>query len=105
MKSFKDYLTNIEYPKEKDSWDIAGTLKNGFYKFDTKPIKKTKNGEVGKYSSFKTKADKMVFEADSHFFIVDIDELHNYLKENKVKKVYLQNLIDKLDWNIVLNKV
>ena len=39
------------------------------------------------------------------WIIVDIEELHKYLKENDVKNVHLESLISDLDWNIVLNKV
>jgi len=101
MKEFKDFLTNIEYPKSKSSWDIAGVMKgkNGFYKFDTKPLKNNAKGE-----SFKTKADKMVFDIKDQYIIVDIEELHQYLRENNVKDVQLEDLISKLDWNIILPK-
>ena len=104
---FKNKLQNTEYPNKKETWDVAGIIKgqNGFYKFDTRPIQKTKDGEIGKYSSFNTKADKMVFEGRDQWVIVDINELHQYLKENKLKKVYLQDLISKLDWNIILLKI
>ena len=104
--NFINKLENIEHPKSNQSWDVAGIIKgqNGFYKFDTRPIQKTKDGEIGKYSSFNTKADKMVFESKSNWIIVDVEELHQYLKEKKLKKVYLQDLISKLDWNIILPK-
>ena len=46
----------------------------------------------------------MVFEDRDQWILVDIDELHKYLKEKKLKKVYLQDLISKLDWNIILPK-
>ena len=36
--------------------------------------------------------------------IVDIKELHAHLIKNKTKKVYLEELISSLDWNIVLPK-
>jgi len=38
------------------------------------------------------------------YIIVDIEELHQYLKDNKMKKVVLEDLIFKLDWNIILVK-
>ena len=87
--NFINKLENIEHPKSNQSWDVAGIIKgqNGFYKFDTRPIQKTKDGEIGKYSSFNTKADKMVFESKSNWIIVDVEELHQYLKEKKLKKV------------------
>jgi hypothetical protein len=46
----------------------------------------------------------MVFEFKDKFIIVDLPELHRYIKENKLQKVYLQDLISKLDWNIILPK-
>ena len=101
MINFEKYLTNIEYPIKKTSWDIAGTIKgkNGFYKFDTRPLKN--NIKAG---SFKTKADKMVFETNSEWILVDIEELHTYIKEHKLKVVELEQLISKLEWNIILPK-
>ena len=106
LKLFKHNLENIEYPSQKKSWDIAGIIKghNGFYKFDTRPLQKTKEGELGKYSSFNSEADKMVFETKDKWIVVDLKELYAYLKNNKLKKVYLQDLIFKLDWNITISK-
>ena len=111
MDSFLKYLENIKYPseqqKQKEIWDIEGIIKNKSnqsLKFDLRPISKYGN-EIGKQSSFNTKADKMVFEGRDQWVIVDINELHQYLKENKLKKVYLQDLISKLDWNIILLKI
>ena len=46
----------------------------------------------------------MVFETKDKWIIVDLEELHAYLKNNKLKKVYLQDLIFKLDWNITISK-
>ena len=39
-----------------------------------------------KYSSFNSEADKMVFEDKDKWIIVDLEELHAYLKNNKLKK-------------------
>ena len=38
VNRFAKYLTCIEYPKQKSSWNIAGILKgqNGLYKFDVR---------------------------------------------------------------------
>jgi hypothetical protein len=106
MKNFKEYLDNLDYPSKKDSWNIAGIIKgqNGYYKFDTRPLQKIKKNEIGKYGSFNTKADKIVFEAKKQWIILDVEELHKYIKKNKLKKVYLQDLISKLEWNIILPK-
>ena len=104
---FKNYLEDIEYPTKNDKWDISGIIKNRTNQrltFDTKPLIKTKQGELGKFASLDTKADKMVFEEKDSFIIVDVEELISYCKNNKLKKVYLQDLISKLDWNIILPK-
>ena len=110
MDSFLKHLKNIKYPikkqKQKELWDIEGIIKNKSnqsFKFDLRPISKHGN-ELGKKGSIETKANKMVFEAKDQWIIVDIEELHTYLKENKLKKVYLQDLLSKLEWNIILPK-
>ena len=74
-------------------------LNNQSFKFDLRPLKNNAKG-----GSFRTKADKMVFDMKDQFIVVDTEELHQYLKENKLKKVYLQDLISKLEWNIILPK-
>jgi len=86
----------------KESWHVEGILKdrsNEKLKFDLRPIKN--NMKTG---TFKSKADKMVFDIKNQWIIVDIEELHEYLKENDLKNVHLDSLISKLDWNIILPK-
>jgi len=103
MNAFiEKYLSDVVYPVKKEGWDVKGILKkrlNQNFKFDLRPIKN--NSKIG---SFHTKADKMVFDMKDQYIIVDIEELHQYLKENKLKEVHLQDLISKLDWNIILPK-
>ena len=101
--NFVNLLSSIRYAttdqKNKELWDIEGVLHNQKVKFDLRPLKDSKKG-----GSFKTKADKMVFELKDRWVIVDTEELHQYLKENKLKEVHLQDLLSKLEWNIVLPK-
>jgi len=101
--SFVNKLTNIKkatkQQKQTQLWDIEGILHNQKFKFDTRPIQN--NTKIG---SFKTKADKMVFDMKDEYIIVDVEELHQYLKENNVREVHLQDLISKLEWNIILPK-
>jgi len=103
MKNFYSKLTNIKLAnlkqKKNELWDVEGILRNQKFKFDTRPIQN--NSKIG---SFKTKADKMVFNIKNEYVIVDVEELHQYLKENNLKEVHLQNLIFKLEWNIILPK-
>ena len=102
----KEFYSKIKHKKlanqnqkEKELWDVEGILHNQCFKFDLRPIKN--NLKIG---SFKTKADKMIFDIKDQYIIVDIEELHQYLKTNKLKDVNLQDLISKLDWNIILPK-
>jgi hypothetical protein len=103
---FIDNLISIKYPTEiekKELWDVSGILKdrsNQEFKFDLRPL----NEDLSKKGSFKTRADKMVFETTSQWILVDIEELHTYIKQHELKVVELEDLISKLDWNIVLSK-
>jgi len=103
MNLFRKKLKKVNFPskqqKFKELWDVEGILHNQSFKFDLRPIKN--NGKLG---SFKTKADKMVFDMKDQWVILDVEELHQYLKENKLKEVHLQDLLSKLDWNIILPK-
>ena len=103
---FIDKLTDIQYAtqnqRQKELWDVEGILKtrlNQKFKFDLRPIKN--NIKIG---SFKTKADKMVFNMKDKWIIVDIEELHSYVKTKNLKSIQLENLLSKLEWNIILPK-
>ena len=105
VKNFSKYLTSIEYPKEKTSWNIAGIIKgqNVFYKFDVRDMLLI-NGEIAQSGRTDSKADKIVLEMKDKWVILDLEELHQYIKKNKLKKVYLNDLISKLEWTIFLAK-
>jgi oligoribonuclease NrnB/cAMP/cGMP phosphodiesterase (DHH superfamily) len=103
MKNFYSKLKNYKVANLKqrktELWDVEGILHNQKFKFDTRPIKN--NIKIG---SFKTKADKMVFDIKDQYIIVDVEELHKYIKKNKFTKLYLDSLLKELDWNIILEK-
>jgi hypothetical protein len=105
VKNFSKYLTSIEYPKEKTSWNIAGIIKgqNAFYKFDVRDMLLI-NGEIAQSGRTDSKANKIVLEMKDKWVILDLEELHQYIKKNKLKKVYLNDLISKLEWTIFLAK-
>jgi hypothetical protein len=110
LHSFLKYLKNIKYPvkeqKQKELWDIEGIIKNKSnqsFKFDIRPLKKIKD-QIGKEGSFKSKADKIVFESINSWIIIDTEELHDFLKQKQQKIVCVDELISKLDWNIILPK-
>ena len=83
--------------KKRELWDVEGILNNQLLKFDLRPLKND-----GKQGSFKTKADKIVYDMKDQYIIVDVPELHQYLKDKKLKKIVLKELISDLDWNICL---
>ena len=50
-----------------------------------------------------TQAQKMVLEGDKQWLILDLEELHEYIRREKTK-VYINDLIDDLEWTIFLAK-
>tara|TARA_R100001086_G_scaffold186885_1_gene105042 strand:+ start:3876 stop:4190 length:315 start_codon:yes stop_codon:yes gene_type:complete len=102
LKFLKNVKKATTFQKKNELWDVEGILKNRLnqkLKFDLRPIKN--NCKIG---SFKTKADKMVFESKDQWIIVDVEEMHQFLREKSIKDVYLEDLISELDWNIILPK-
>ena len=106
IERFSKYLTAIEYPKEKTSWNIAGIIKgqNAFYRFDVRDMFNLSDGTPAQKGRLDSKADKMVLEIEDQWVILDLEELHQYIKKNKLKKVYVNDLKSKLEWTITLNK-
>lgn len=106
MIEFINLLKKVKYPspnqKEKELWDVEGIIKNKSnqsFKFDLRPLKNNV-----KKGSFNTKADKIVYDMRDQYIIVSVEELHTYLKENYIKIVKIEDLISKLEWNIILPK-
>jgi len=88
--------------KEKELWDVKGILKNRYnqsFKFDLRPLKNNAKG-----GSFRTKADKMVFDIKDQYIIIDVEELHQHLNNKSLKVLQLEDLISELEWNIILPK-
>jgi hypothetical protein len=103
---FSKYLNSVEYPKTKTSWNIAGIIKgqNSFYKFDVRDMFKLSDGALAQKCKKNTKADKIVLEFDDKWLVLDLKELRKYIKKNRVKTIYLEEMISKLEWTITLNK-
>jgi len=106
INRFSKYLTAIEYPKEKTSWNIAGILKdkNAYYKYDVRDMFELPDGTPAQKGRTDSKADKMVLEMEDKWVILDLEELHKYIKKNKLTKVYVNDLISKREWTICLAK-
>ena len=108
---FSIFLKDIIHPsndeKKNNHWNISGILKeksNQHLKFDVRPMFQMPNNQLGKKASTASKADKIVFETDKDWVIVDVLELNTYIKKHKLKIVQLEDLISKLEWNIILPK-
>ena len=106
IERFSKYLDSIEYPNKPSSWNMAGVLRgqHAFYKFDVGGMTKDDENRYYKTGSFSTLAEKMVFEFNDKWIILDIEELNKYVKKNKLKDLELIELISKLDWTIEIVK-
>ena len=100
----KEKIYATKKQQEEELWDVEGILHNQSFKFDTSPIQKFDNNDRGKIGTFKSKSDKVVFEFKEVWVIVDTPEMHNYIKKNNLTSVLLQDLISKLEWNIIIKK-
>jgi hypothetical protein len=102
MKNFvKNCLINVSKNLEK-KWEVEGILKNRLnekLKFDLRPLK-----NHIKIGYFNTTSDKIVFDINNKYIILDVKELHEYLKSNNIKEIHLLELLKNLHWNIVINK-
>jgi hypothetical protein len=108
---FSIHLNNIIWPtetqKNNEYWNVSGVLNknsNQEFKFDVRPMFQMPNNQLGKKASTVSKADKIVFETDEDWVIIDVMELNTYIKKHKLKIVQLEDLISKLEWNIILPK-
>jgi len=107
LSLLKEYKLANQHEKENELWDVRGTLEkhsNREFKFDLRPIQNLNNNLFGKKGSTKTKADKMVFNTKDKWIVVDIEELHDYLKNEKTKIIHLDKILLDFDWNIIINK-
>jgi len=111
-KRFSIHLDNIIWPtetqKNNEHWNVSGILKknsNQEFKFDVRPMFNMPNNQLGKKATTLSKADKIVFETDKEWVIIDVSELHEYVKKQSLKVVQFEDLLNKLEWNIYISKV
>ncbi len=90
---------------ENNSYQVEGLLKgsNQYYKFDIRFLDDFKD-KKGKLINSKSQADKVLFEDDINWILVDTKELIKHMKINNLKEVKLEELINNIDWNILLPK-
>jgi hypothetical protein len=105
IKFVKEYLTNVNWINNKD-WQVEGNIKklsNQYYKFDISFLKDFTD-KRGKLVSSKSEADKVLFEDDKNWILVDTQELIKHMKAYDLKEVKLEELIKSIEWNIILPK-
>lgn len=104
IKFVKEYLTNVKW-SDNNQWQVEGLLQqsNQYYKFDISFLKDF-TGKKGKLINSKSQADKVLFEDDQNWILVDTQELIKYMKGHSLKEVKLEELIKNIDWNIILPK-
>jgi hypothetical protein len=100
-------LDNIVWPTSTQSWNVEGIIKNRSnesYKFDVRPMIQLPDGQVGKKGNTSSNANKIVLEFERDWVIIDVKELHQYIKDQKLKIIQVDDLLNKLDWNIIIPK-
>jgi hypothetical protein len=104
-------LTVIKWPTptqiKNELWHVEGRLKhrsNHEDKFDVRDMKKMKDGVWGKHGSIKTKATKLVFDTNSQWIILDMQEFLDHIKSHPKQPFPLEKLVGDLEWNLILDK-
>lgn len=112
----KQCLQNITWATEKqikkELWHVSGILSdrlNENLKFDI-------NYQKRKHINSKAKSNKILFEDENKWILIDTREFLYYMKNNTIRPPYyhlnistpnvvvLHELINNLEWNIVLPK-
>jgi hypothetical protein len=101
----KQYLTNVKW-KDSEEWQVEGLIKklsNQYLKFDIRFLKDFSNKQ-GKLINYNSKADKVLFENDKEWILIDTQELIKYVKISNLKEIKVDDLLSNIDWNIILPK-
>ena len=62
------------------------------------------NGEQAQSGRLDSQAQKMVLEGEDNWLILDLEELHEYIRRENKSKVYVNDLISDLEWTIFIAK-
>jgi hypothetical protein len=97
-------LSNIKW-NNNDQWQVEGLLKqsNQNLKFDIRFLKDFKD-KKGKLIDSRSQADKVLFENNDSWILIDTQELIKYMEDHSLKEIKLEELIKNIDWNIILPK-
>ena len=105
IKFVNECLTNVTW-HESNSYQVEGLLKqsNQYYKFDIRYLNDFSKDKKGKLINSKSQADKVLFEDDKNWILVDTQELIKYMRISDLKQINLEQLLSNIDWNIILPK-
>jgi hypothetical protein len=105
-KFANQYLSNIKWDLDNPQWQVSGIIdriSNEYLKFDIRFLNDF-NDKKGKLINSQSKAEKVLFEDDTNWILVDTQELIKHMKQSNLKEIKLEELIKTIDWNIVLPK-
>lgn len=103
----KEYLSNVRWNKNNNEWQVEGIIKklsNQYLKFDISFLKNYPQDKNGKLINSKNNSDKILFENDKEWILIDTKEFIKYMSFNHIKEIKLEELIPNIEWNIFLPK-
>jgi hypothetical protein len=105
IKFVNEYLSDIKWNDSED-WQVEGIIKklsNQYLKFNIQFLKDYSD-KKGKLINSKSQSDKVLFENDKEWILIDTQELIKYMKTTSLKEITLEELLFNIDWNILLPK-
>jgi len=98
-------LKNIKW-YDNNTYQVEGLLKqsNKYYKFDIRYLNDFPENKKGKFVNSKSKADKILFEDEKNWILIDTEEFIKYMKSNNLKEIKLEEIIKNIDWTIIIYK-
>lgn len=99
-------LINVKWNKDNNEIveGIIKKLSNEYLKFDIRYLSNFSEERKGKLIDSKSDADKILFENDKEWILIDTKEFIKYMEINNLKEIRLDDLISKIDWSIIIKK-
>jgi len=99
------YLTNVKWCKNQN-YQVEGLLNNSnkYYKFDIRYLNDFPQNKTGKLIDSDSKADKVLFEDDKNWILIDVEEFVKYMIKHNLREIKVEELLLNIDWNIILPK-
>lgn len=106
-KFVKEYLSNVEWNKKNEDWQISGIvhgMSNKHLKFDIRNLRNNKNNEKEKFVKYKNSSNKILFETQKDWILIDTKEFVKYMKKNQINTIKLEDLLNSFKLTIILPK-